>query len=68
LHRIPCASFRGRRRESRGLEGERSEIEQSLIPELDGEISRIEVALEEREREDLTRLKRFKAKREGGPT
>jgi len=47
---------------------ERPEIEQSLIPELDGEISRIEVALEEREREDPTRLKRFKAKREGGPS
>ncbi len=40
-------------------------LEQVLIPELDGEISRIEIALEEREREDLTRLKRFKGKREG---
>jgi V/A-type H+-transporting ATPase subunit D len=39
-------------------------LEQSLIPELEGEISRIEIALEEREREDLTRLKRFKVKRQ----
>ena len=43
-------------------------LEQSLIPRLEGEINRIEIALEEREREDLTRLKRFKAKREGGPS
>ena len=42
-------------------------LEQFLIPRLAGEMARIEQALEEREREDLSRLKRFKAKREGGP-
>ena len=41
-------------------------LEQALIPGLEQEISRIEVALEEREREAIRRLKRFKAKREGG--
>ncbi len=41
-------------------------LEQFLIPRLDGEVSRIELALEEREREDLGRLKRFKAKGDGG--
>ena len=41
-------------------------LEQVLIPGLDQEISRIEVALEEREREAIGRLKRFKASREGG--
>lgn len=40
-------------------------LEQLLIPRLDHEVSRIELALEEREREDLSRLKRFKA-RSGG--
>lgn len=43
-------------------------LEQVLIPGLDREIARIEVALEEREREALGRLKRFKASREGGPS
>jgi len=41
-------------------------LEQFLIPRLAGEESRIEQALEEREREDLSRLKRFKARGEGG--
>jgi V/A-type H+-transporting ATPase subunit D len=41
-------------------------LEQVLIPGLDREIVRIEVALEEREREAIGRLKRFKARREGG--
>jgi V/A-type H+-transporting ATPase subunit D len=41
-------------------------LEQVLIPGLDREIGRIEVALEEREREAIGRLKRFKARREGG--
>jgi V/A-type H+-transporting ATPase subunit D len=41
-------------------------LEQFLIPRLDGETSRIELALEEHEREDLARLKRFKAKGDGG--
>lgn len=41
-------------------------LEQVLIPGLDQEIARIEVALEEREREAIGRLKRFKASREGG--
>jgi V/A-type H+-transporting ATPase subunit D len=43
-------------------------LEQFLIPRLDHEVSRIELALEEREREDLSRLKRFKAKGDGGPS
>ncbi len=43
-------------------------LEQFLIPRLDGEVSRIELALEEREREDLSRLKRFKARGDGGPS
>lgn len=43
-------------------------LEQFLIPRLDGELARIELALEEREREDLARLKRFKAKGDGGPS
>lgn len=38
-------------------------LEQSLIPRLEAEMGRIELALEEREREDLLRLKRFKAGR-----
>lgn len=38
-------------------------LEQILIPRLGGEIRRIELVLEEREREDLSRLKRFKARR-----
>ncbi len=41
-------------------------LEQFLIPRLSGEISRIELALEEREREDLSRLRRFKVKAEAG--
>lgn len=41
-------------------------LEQVLIPGLDQDIARIEVALEEREREAIGRLKRFKASREGG--
>ena len=41
-------------------------LEQVLIPGLDQAIGRIEVALEEREREAIGRLKRFKASREGG--
>lgn len=41
-------------------------LEQFLIPRLNREMSRIELALEEREREDLSRLKRFKAR--GGPS
>jgi V/A-type H+-transporting ATPase subunit D len=39
-------------------------LEQSLIPRLDREIAGVESALEERAREDIVRLKRFKAKRE----
>ncbi len=38
-------------------------LEQILIPRLAGEMRRIELVLEEREREDLSRLKRFKARR-----
>jgi V/A-type H+-transporting ATPase subunit D len=41
-------------------------LEQFMIPRLDADVSRIELALEEREREDLARLKRFKAKGDGG--
>lgn len=41
-------------------------LEQILIPGLEQQIARIEMALEEREREAVGRLKRFKAKREGG--
>jgi V/A-type H+-transporting ATPase subunit D len=41
-------------------------LEQFLIPRLEGEQRRIESTLEEREREDLSRLKRFKA-RGGAP-
>jgi V/A-type H+-transporting ATPase subunit D len=41
-------------------------LEQFLIPRLASETSRIEQALEEREREDLSRLKRFKARAGGG--
>jgi V/A-type H+/Na+-transporting ATPase subunit D len=41
-------------------------LEQMLIPALEREIGRIEMALEEREREAVGRLKRFKARREGG--
>jgi V/A-type H+-transporting ATPase subunit D len=41
-------------------------LEQFLIPHLDRDVSRIELALEEREREDLSRLKRFKARGGGG--
>jgi V/A-type H+/Na+-transporting ATPase subunit D len=41
-------------------------LERYLIPRLEREVSRIELALEEREREDLSRLKRFKAKSDGG--
>jgi V/A-type H+-transporting ATPase subunit D len=41
-------------------------LEQFVIPRLDGDVSRIELSLEEREREDLARLKRFKAKGDGG--
>jgi V/A-type H+-transporting ATPase subunit D len=43
-------------------------LERFLIPRLDREVSRIELALEEREREDLSRLKRFKARGDGGPS
>jgi V/A-type H+-transporting ATPase subunit D len=43
-------------------------LEQFLIPRLDGEISRIGLALEEREREDRSRLKRFKARAERSPS
>jgi len=43
-------------------------LDQFLIPRLDREMSRIELALEEREREDLSRLKRFKARAAGGPS
>jgi V/A-type H+/Na+-transporting ATPase subunit D len=43
-------------------------LEQFLIPRLSGEISRIELALEERERENLCRLRRFKVRAEGGPS
>lgn len=38
-------------------------LEQALIPRLTVEARRIALALEEREREDLSRLKRFKGKR-----
>ena len=38
-------------------------LEQILLPGLDQEIARIEVVLEEREREAIGRLKRFKAQR-----
>ena len=41
-------------------------LERFLIPRLDREVSRIELTLEEREREDLSRLKRFKARSDGG--
>ena len=41
-------------------------LEHFMIPRLDREVSRIELALEEREREDLSRLKRFKARNDGG--
>ncbi len=41
-------------------------LEQVLIPGLEQQIAHIEVALEEREREAIGRLKRFKARREGG--
>jgi V/A-type H+/Na+-transporting ATPase subunit D len=41
-------------------------LERFLIPRLEREVSRIELALEEREREDLSRLKRFKARGDGG--
>jgi V/A-type H+-transporting ATPase subunit D len=41
-------------------------LERFLIPRLDREVSRIELALEEREREDFSRLKRFKARSAGG--
>ena len=40
-------------------------LEQVLIPGLEQQIARIGMALEEREREAVGRLKRFKAKREG---
>ena len=40
-------------------------LERFLIPRFEGEMSRIELALEEREREDMSRLKRFKARRRG---
>ena len=43
-------------------------LERFLIPRLDHEVSRIQQALEEREREDLSRLKRFKARGDGGPS
>lgn len=41
-------------------------LERFLIPGLNREVSRIELVLEEREREDLSRLKRFKARNDGG--
>ena len=41
-------------------------LEQVLIPDLERQIARIEIALEEREREAVGRLKRFKGSREGG--
>jgi V/A-type H+-transporting ATPase subunit D len=41
-------------------------LEQVMIPRLEGQMRRIELALKEREREDTVRLKRFKARREGG--
>jgi V/A-type H+-transporting ATPase subunit D len=41
-------------------------LEQVLIPALERETARIEMALEERERESIGRLKRFKTRREGG--
>jgi V/A-type H+-transporting ATPase subunit D len=37
-------------------------LERFLIPRLEAEMARIGLALEEREREDLSRLKRFKAR------
>ncbi|MBI2372066.1 MAG: V-type ATP synthase subunit D [Deltaproteobacteria bacterium] len=40
-------------------------LEEFLIPRLEQEMTRIALALEEREREDIVRLKRFKAKRAG---
>jgi V/A-type H+-transporting ATPase subunit D len=39
-------------------------LEQLLLPQLSGEEGRIESALDERDREDAVRLKRFRAKRE----
>ena len=39
-------------------------IEQVLLTRLHAEVSRIELSLEEREREDLFRLKRFKARKQ----
>lgn len=38
-------------------------LEQALIPRLEAEARRIALSLEEREREDVSRLKRFKEKR-----
>ena len=37
-------------------------LEQLLLPQLGGEVSRIEAALDERDREDAVRLKRFRAR------
>jgi V/A-type H+-transporting ATPase subunit D len=39
-------------------------LEQLLLPQLSGEATRVESALDERDREDAVRLKRFRAKRE----
>jgi V/A-type H+-transporting ATPase subunit D len=38
-------------------------LEQLVLPSLDGEASRIDAALSERDREDAVRLKRFRARR-----
>jgi V/A-type H+-transporting ATPase subunit D len=40
-------------------------LEQLMIPRLDGDIGRIASALQEREREELSRLKRLKTKKAG---
>jgi V/A-type H+-transporting ATPase subunit D len=40
-------------------------LEQVVLPQLDGEAARIETSLDERDREDAVRLKRFRARRRG---
>jgi V/A-type H+-transporting ATPase subunit D len=67
---ICCREIRLRRlgEEIRKTSRRINALEQSLIPRLEGDMSRIELALEEREREDRSRLKRFKARAEGRPS
>jgi V/A-type H+-transporting ATPase subunit D len=42
-------------------------LEQLMIPRLEKEVARIDLALEERAREDAVRLKRFRSRRGGTP-